>query len=189
MVACNSLREYNNNKEKIKQFYLEEKGQAKQKQQQIFQGPSTSESRTPDGKDNLYSHDQNVSIAKNNQRSHQQKRRTNQKREVNVKKQQPGQLQPRKQVSTRRRSKHTMPPKNTQQENIVKRKLKQKPSDTFLAKSRAAALNQSRIHMEKQQNRSFKKINEEEILKSPTVEVITISDSTQNSPLKNIHVG
>ena len=38
--------------------------------------------------------------------------------------------------------------------------------------------------MEKKQNRSFIKINEEEILKSPTVEVITISDSTQNSPLK-----
>ena len=77
-----------------------------------------------------------------------------------------------------------MPPKNTQQKNTEKRKVKQNPSDTFLAKSRAAALNQSRIHMEKQQNRSFIKTNEEEILKSPTVEVITISDSTQNSPLK-----
>ena len=77
-----------------------------------------------------------------------------------------------------------MPPKNTQQTNTVKRKPKQNASDTFLAKSRAAPLNQSRIHMEKQQNRFFIKINEEEILKSPTVEVITISDSTQNSPLK-----
>ena len=77
-----------------------------------------------------------------------------------------------------------MPPKNTHQKNIVKQKLKQNPSDTFPAKSRAAAPNQSRIHMEKQQNRSFVKINEEEILKSPTVEVITISDSTQNSSLK-----
>ena len=38
--------------------------------------------------------------------------------------------------------------------------------------------------MEKQQNTSFIKIKEEEILKSPTFEVITISDSTQNSPLK-----
>ena len=89
----------------------------------LLQGPSTSESRTPDGEDNLYSHEQIVSIAKKNQRAQQQKRRTNQKREVNVKKQ-PGQPQARKQVSTRRRSKHIMPPKNTQQKNTVKRKLK-----------------------------------------------------------------
>ena len=56
----------------------EEKRQAKQKQQQILQGPSTSESRTPDGEDNLYSHEQIVSIAKKNQRAQQQKRRINQ---------------------------------------------------------------------------------------------------------------
>ena len=38
--------------------------------------------------------------------------------------------------------------------------------------------------MERQQNRSFIKIDEKELLKSPTVEVITLSDSTQNSPIK-----
>ena len=103
-----------------------------------------------------------------------------QKRQVNVKKQQPGQPQGNKQVSPRRRSKHIMPSKNTQQKKPIKRKLKQNPSDTFLAKSRAAALNQSRIHMEKQLNGSFIIINEEEILKSPIVEVITISDSTKD---------
>ena len=38
--------------------------------------------------------------------------------------------------------------------------------------------------MEKQQNRSFIKINEKEMLKSPKIEVITLSDSTQTSPIK-----
>ena len=39
--------------------------------------------------------------------------------------------------------------------------------------------------MEKHQNRSFIRINEEEKTKSPTIEVITLtSDSTQNSPNK-----
>ena len=103
----------------------------------------------------MYSHEKIVSIAKKNQRAQQQKRRTNQKREINVKKQKPGQPQTRKQKSPRRRSKHSMPPKNTQQKNAEKRRHKQNSSETFLAKSTTAALNQSRIHMEKQQNRSF----------------------------------
>ena len=39
--------------------------------------------------------------------------------------------------------------------------------------------------MEKQDNRSLIRINEEELSKSPTIEVITLtSDSTQNRPLK-----
>ena len=39
--------------------------------------------------------------------------------------------------------------------------------------------------MEKEQNRSFIKINEDELTKSPTIEVITLtSDSTEGSPLK-----
>ena len=37
MVACKSLREHNNNKEKIKQFCLEEKRQMKQRQEQLKQ--------------------------------------------------------------------------------------------------------------------------------------------------------
>ena len=82
-----------------------------------------------------------------------------------------------------------MPQKDTHQKNAGKRKGKQNPNDTFLAKSRAAALQQSKIHMERQQNRSFIKIDEKELLKSPTIEVIThevitVSDSTQNSPIK-----
>ena len=55
-----------------------------------------------------------------------------------------------------------MPQKDTHQKNAGKRKGKQNPNDTFLAKSRAAALQQSKIHMEKQQNRSFIKIDEKE---------------------------
>ena len=39
--------------------------------------------------------------------------------------------------------------------------------------------------MEKEQNGSFIKINEDELTKSPTIEIITLtSDSTQGSPLK-----
>ena len=76
-----------------------------------------------------------------------------------------------------------MPQKNTQHKN-TNRKDKQNPNETFRTKSRAAALQQSKLHMEKQQNRSFLKINESELTKSPTIECITISDSTQDSPIK-----
>ena len=64
------------------------------------------------------------------------------------------------------------------------RKDKQNPNETFRTKSRAAALQQSKLHMEQQQNRSFIKIDEKELAKSPTIECITLSDSTQNSPIK-----
>ena len=64
-----------------------------------------------------------------------------------------------------------------------KRKDKPSTSDTFRTKSRAAAFHQSKLHMEKQ-NRSFIKVNEQELLKSPSIECITISDSTENSPIK-----
>ena len=49
MVACKSQREYNNDKEKIKQLCLEEKTRAKQKQLFLMQGPSTSSLRLPQG--------------------------------------------------------------------------------------------------------------------------------------------
>ena len=56
--------------------------------------------------------------------------------------------------------------------------------ETFLSKSRAAVLQQRKLHMEKQ-NKSFIRIDEKELTKSLTVEVITLtSDSTQSSPLK-----
>ena len=182
MVACKSLREYNNNKEKIKQFCLEEKRLKKLKQQQLLQGSSNTHQKTPDGE--LYSHEQIVSIAKKNQREQQQKRRNIPKRESNTKKQQQSKTQTSQQLPPNRRTKHTMPPKVTTQKTTAKRRVKQNPSDTFIAKSKAAALNQSRIHMEKQQNRSFIKIDEQELQKSPTIEVVTISDSTENSPIK-----
>ena len=57
-------------------------------------------------------------------------------------------------------------------------------NDTFLAKSRAAALQQSKLNMAKQKNRSFIQINEEEMIKPTTIEVITLCDSNQNSPIK-----
>ena len=69
MVACKSLRKYNNNKEKIKQFCLEEKKRAKQKQLSLMQGPSTSSLKTPHGDKELYMHEQIASIAKKNQRT------------------------------------------------------------------------------------------------------------------------
>ena len=53
MVACKSLREYNKNKQKIKQFCLEEKRQMKQRQQQMTQETSTSATNTPGGENNL----------------------------------------------------------------------------------------------------------------------------------------
>ena len=78
-----------------------------------------------------------------------------------------------------------MPHKERKQENQGKRKQQTKPNESFLTKSRAAALQQTKIHMEKEQNRSFIKIKEVELTKSPTIEVITLtSDSTQGSPLK-----
>ena len=184
MVACKSLREYNNNKEKIKQFCLEEKRQMKQRQQQMTQEPSTSATNIPGGENNLYSHEQIVSIAKKNQRAKQQKRRNNQRREATVKKQQSRKQHENQHLSPRRNRKHTMPQKDTHQKDAGKRKGKQNSNDTFLAESRAAALQQSKIQMERQQNRTFIKIDEKELLKSPTIEVITLSDSTQNSPIK-----
>ena len=78
-----------------------------------------------------------------------------------------------------------MPQKETKSKDSGKRKFQQSPKKTFLAKLRAAALQQSKLHMEKQQNGSLFLINEEEMIKSPTIEVITLtSDSTQNSPIK-----
>ena len=116
MVACKSLREYNNNKEKIKQFCLEEKRQMNQRQQQMTHGPSNSATKTPGGENNLYSHKQMVSIAKKNQKVQQQKRRNNQRPEATVKKQQPRKQHDIQQLSPRRNRKHTMP----QQELIRK---------------------------------------------------------------------
>ena len=156
----------------------------KQMQQKMTQGPKTSATNTPGGENNLYSHEQTVAIAKKNQKAQQQKRRNNQRREATVKKQQPRKQHENQHISPRRTRKHTMPQKDTHQKNAGKRKGKQNPKDTFLAKSRAAALQQSKIHIESQQNRSFIKIDEKELLKSPTAEVITLSDSTRNSPIK-----
>ena len=47
MVACKSLREYNNNQEKINKFCLEEKRQAKLRQQALIPGPSSIPASTP----------------------------------------------------------------------------------------------------------------------------------------------
>ena len=175
MVACKSLREYNNNKEKIKQFCLEEKRQMKQRQEQLKQGTSTATTSAPSG-ENLYSHEQIVSIAKKNQRAQQQKRRTNKAQETPARIQQPQKQQEKHQFTPRRNKRHVTPQKE-------KGKEKPSSSDTFRTKSRAAALHQSKLHMEKQ-NRSFIKVNQQELLKSPTIECITISDSTENSPIK-----
>ena len=112
-----------------------------------------------------------------NQRTQQQKKRTQQKRKVTTKRQ-----QPKQHVSPRRPKQHTNPQKQTKSENAGKRRVKQNSNDTFLAKSKA--LQQSKLHMEKQKNRSFIRINKEEMIKSPTIEVITLSDSTQTSPIK-----
>ena len=49
MVACKPLREYNNNQEKIKKFCLEEKKEAKLRQQALIPGPTS----TPTGEQNL----------------------------------------------------------------------------------------------------------------------------------------
>ena len=182
MAACKSLREYNNNKEKIKQFCLEEKRQMKQRQEQLNQGTSTATTSALSG-ENLYSHEQIVSIAKKNQRAQQQKRRTNKAQETSARKQQPQKQQEKQHFSPRRNKRHVMPQKETLMKNTNKRKEKPSSNDTFRTKSRAAALHQSKLHMEKQ-NRSFIKVNEQEILKSPTIECITISDSTENSPIK-----
>ena len=177
MVACKSLREYNINKEKIKQFRLEEKRQMKQRKEQLKQGTSTATTSAPSG-ENLYSHEQIVSIAKKNQRAQQQKRRTNKAQETFARKQQPQKQQEKQHFTPRRNKRHVMPQKEG-------RKEKPSSNDTFRTKSRAAALHQSKIHMEKQ-NRSFIKVNEQELLKSPTIECITILDSTENSPIKVI---
>ena len=57
-----------------------------------------------------------------------------------MKKQQPRQHQTRQQLSPRRNKKHTMPQRDIHQKNAGKRQSKQSPNDTFLSKSRAAAL-------------------------------------------------
>ena len=136
------------------------------------QGTSTATTSAPSG-ENLYSHEQIVSIAKKNQRAQQQKRRTNKAQETSARKQ-----QEKQHFTPRRNKRHVMPQKEG-------RKEKPSSNDTFRTKSRAAALDQSKIHMEKQ-NRSFIKFNEQELLKSPTIECITISDSTENRPIKVI---
>ena len=85
------------------------------------------------------------------------------------------------------KKKHTLPQKEFKPKHDGKRKQKQKPNETFLSKLRAAALHQTKLHMEKQalQNRSFTRVDEEELTKSPKLELITLtSDSTQGSPLK-----
>ena len=69
----------------------EEKRRAKQKQQSLTQGPSSSTTKTPTEDGELYSHEQLDSIAKNNQKQQQQKRRTQQKRKTTTRKQQPRQ--------------------------------------------------------------------------------------------------
>ena len=179
MVACKSLREYNNNQEKIKKFWLEEIRQAKLRQQALIPGPSSIPTSTPTGEQNIYNHEKIFELAKNNQ-SQQQKRRQ----------QKNGKLTPRNNNQNNNSKlkdgkKYTMPHKEQKQENQGKRKQQTKPNEPFLTKSRAAALQQTKIHMEKEQNRSFIKINEDELTKSPTIDVITlISDSTQGSPLK-----
>ena len=140
----------------------EEKRQMKRMQQQMTQGPCTSATNTPGGENNLYSHEQIVSIAEKNQRAQQQKRRNNQRREATVKKLQPRKQHENQHLSPRRNRKHTMPQKDTHQKNAGKNAGKQNPNDTFLAKSQAAAHQQSKIQMERQQNRSFIKIDEKE---------------------------
>ena len=72
MIACKSLREYNNNQEKIKKFCLEEKRRGKLRQQALIPGPSSIPTSTPTGEQNLYSNEKIVELAKNNQ-SQQQK--------------------------------------------------------------------------------------------------------------------
>ena len=152
MVACKSLREYNNKQEK-KQFCLEEKRQAKQRQQALKQGPSSASTKTPLGDQHLYSHEKLVAIAKKNQTQQQQKRQTQRKQKINNTKQ-----QPRQQLPTQRRKKHTMPQKDSMQKESGKRKQRQKPNESFLTKSRAAALQQTKIYMENEQNWSFIRI-------------------------------
>ena len=144
-----------------------------------MQGPSSTQTSTPFGEQELYSHEKLVQLAKNNQ-SQQQKRRQQQKRKANTAKN-----QPRPQLYPQRQRKHTMPHKEPKNDNQGKRRTHPKPNESFLTKSKAAALQQTKIHMEKEQNRSFIKLNEDELVKSPTIEVITLtSDSTQGSPLK-----
>ena len=179
MVACKSLREYNNNQEKIKKFCLEEKRQTKLRQQALIPGPSSLPTKTPMGDQDPYSLEKIVELAKNNQ-SQQQKRRPQQKPKINNTK-----LQPKQQLQPQRQKKYTMPQKEQKQVDQGKRKHQAKPNESFLTKSRAAALQQTKIYMEKEQNRSFIRSNEDELAKSPTIEVITLSsDSTQGSPSK-----
>ena len=78
-----------------------------------------------------------------NQRTQQQKKRAQQKREVTTKRQ-----QPRQHVSPRLPKQHTMPQKETKFKDAGKLRVKQNSHDTFLANSRAAALQQSKLHME-----------------------------------------
>ena len=157
MVACKSLREYNNNQEKIKKFCLEDQRQARLRQQALIQGPNSFPTTTPMGDQDPYSHEKIVEIAKNNQ-SQQQKRRPQQKRKINYTKQ-----QPKPQRQTQRRKKYAMPQKEQKQVDQGKRKHQAKPNEPFLTMSRAAALQQTKIHMEKEQNRSFIRINEDEL--------------------------
>ena len=182
MVACKSLRECNINQAKIKQFCFEEKRRAKQKQQSLMKGPSSSKTPTPSGEQDLYSLEKLVTNAKNNQRQQQQNMRTQQKRNVNIEKQ-----QPRQQLSPQRRKKDTMPQKGDKIKIRWKTETKPKPNESFLSKSRAAALKHTKLHIEKQsqQSRSFIRIDEKELKKSPTPEVITLTFGyTQSSPLK-----
>ena len=96
------------------------------------------------GEQENYSHEQLVTIAKCNQKHQQKRSRTQQKRKVTTKQ------QPKQQLSPQRRKEHTKQPKDTKCKKRGKRRQNQNPNESFLSKSRAAALQQTKLHMEKQ---------------------------------------
>ena len=166
MVACKTVGEYKRNQEKIKQFCLEEKKRAQQAAQP---GPSTSTHQTPSGDTQLDEHEKLIALAKDKKK--QQQRRRN---EIQCE-------TPTKTITTTPKE-NTIPESATTRQTTSKQRAAAKANESFITKSKAAALQQTRLHMERtKENGSFFKVNESLLQSSRTVTLM--SDCTQNNPV------
>ena len=178
MFASKSLREYNNNQEKIKQLFLEEKTRAKKTtiidtSTQLINNEN-SNCRQRSVKPRTFSLN----------RKEQPESPTTEKNNTTKTQNYNQQATTKTTTITRKMKEKQMAQKETKSKDIGQRKHNQNPNETFLSKSRAAALQQTKLHMEKQDNRSLIRINEEELSKSPTIEVITLTASIRKQVSK-----
>ena len=184
MVACKTVGEYKRNQEKIRKFCLEEKAAiAKQQEAQARSSRPTPLQPTPilhnqpgPSKSIIdtqpLGHSELIAMAKKNQQAQKRKRTT--KRTLN-KQEKPARSQQRTDKS----------PGNTKRpqwlKNAKARLTKQPNSSTFDQKSKAAALQQTKLQAERKllyssssDSKSFTSINKAKLKFSPTVKIHSI---------------